>query len=261
MKTDFKTIIVEIANHVATVTLNRPDKYNCFNHDMIVDFRRFYEGVQRNDDVRAIVLRAAKGKAFCTGVDVRHGWRAADDTPAPFNYGDPGDYLGPKTNHVWKPFIVAVHGMAAGGAFYFLNESDITICSEDAQFFDPHLKFGKLSSVEPIGALGRIPYQEISRMVLMADRERISAETALRISLVTEVTDNNSLWARADEIARDIALQDPVATQGSIKALWEAQSLPREQAVRSAVKFVQVSKSVTAPKIPKSIKANPWKLR
>lgn len=261
METDYKTIIVELADNVATVTLNRPDKYNCFNHDMIVDFGRFYDEVRADDEVRAIVLRAAQGKAFCTGVDVRNGWRAAGDTPSPFNYGDPGDYLGPKTNQVWKPFIVAVHGMAAGGAFYFLNESDITICSADAQFFDPHLKFGKLSSVEPIGALGRIPYQEISRMVLMADRERISAETALRISLVTEITDNESLWARADEIACDIALQDPVATQGSIKALWEAQSLPREQAVRSAVKFVQVSKSVAAPEIPKSIKANPWKLR
>ena len=98
-------------------------------------------------------------------------------------------------------------------------------------------------------------------MVLMADRERISADTALRISLVTEITDQDALWPRADEIARDIALQDPTATQGSVKALWEAQSLPREQAVRSAVKFVQVSKSVAAVDIPDSIKANPWKLR
>lgn len=261
MKTEYRTLIVEISDGVATVTLNRADKYNCFNNDMIMDFHNFYEDVRENNDVNAIVLRAAPGKAFCTGVDVRNGWRPEGQVPSPFNYDDPGDWLGPKSNRVWKPFIVAVHGMAAGGAFYFLNESDIAICSNDAQFFDPHLKFGKLSSVEPIGALGRIPYQEISRMVLMADDERIGAETALRISLVTEVTKGEDLWARADEIARSIAQRDPIATQGSVKALWEAQSLPREQAVRSAVKFVQVSKAAATVSIPKSIKANPWKLR
>ena len=46
--------------------------------------------------------------------------------------------LGPKQHRVWKPVITAVHGMAAGGAMYFINESDIVICSDDATFFDPH---------------------------------------------------------------------------------------------------------------------------
>jgi enoyl-CoA hydratase/carnithine racemase len=163
---------------------------------------------------------------------------------------------------VWKPFIVAVHGMAAGGAFYWLNEADIAICSEDATFFDPHLKFGKLSSVEPIGALGRIPYQEISRMVLLADEERISAQTALRISLVTEITSNEGLWPRAQEIAASIAAREPLPTQGSVRALWEAQSLPRQQAVSNAVKYIQISKSKSPVKTaPASLKSVPWRLR
>lgn len=152
--------------------------------------------------------------------------------------------------------------MAAGGAFYWLNEADIAICSPDATFFDPHLKFGKLSSVEPIGALGRIPYQEISRMVLLADEERISAETALRMSLVTEVVERDSLWARAQELAESIAARDPLPTQGSIRALWEAQSLPRDQAIRNAVKYIQISKSKSPVKqAPASLKSKPWRLR
>jgi enoyl-CoA hydratase/carnithine racemase len=157
---------------------------------------------------------------------------------------------------------MAVHGMAAGGAFYWLNEADIVVCSADATFFDPHLKLGKLSSVEPIGALGRIPYQEISRMVLMADEERISAETALRISLVTEITTEESLWSRANEIATGIAARDAVAVQGSVRALWEAQSLPRAQAISNAVKYIQISKAASPVKqAPKSLKSAPWKLR
>ncbi len=261
-QSNFESILVELDGGVLTVTLNRPDRANSFNHAVVRDFRSLWDRVRDSRVVRCVVLRAAAGKAFCTGVDVREGWRAPGGEPEAFDYDDPGDWLGPKSNRVWKPFIVAVHGMAAGGAFYWLNEADIAICSEDATFFDPHLKFGKLSSVEPIGALGRIPYQEISRMVLLADEERISAATALRISLVTEIVARDDLWARAHALATSIAAREPLPTQGSIRALWEAQSLPREQAVRNAVKYIQISKAkspvLTAPA---SLKSKPWTLR
>lgn len=260
---DYRAILVELNGHVLTVTLNRPEKANSFNSEMIRDFERLWSEARHNETVRCIILRAARGKAFCTGVDMRTGWRPkGKGDPAPFDYDDPGDWLGPKSNRVWKPFIVAVHGMAAGGAFYWLNEADIAICSDDATFFDPHLKFGKLSSVEPIGMLGRIPYQEISRMVLMADEERISAQTALRLSLVTEVVAPEDLWSRADAIAKSIAAREPVPTQGSVKALWEAQSIPRQQAIARAVQYVQLSKTTAGVEpTPDTFKARPWTLR
>jgi enoyl-CoA hydratase/carnithine racemase len=262
MPMTYSTLLVDLADGVLTVTLNRPDRANSFNQAMIQDFHHLWGSVRHDEAVRAIVLRAAEGKAFSTGVDIREGWRAPGGEPQPFDYDDPGDWLGPKSNRVWKPFIVAVHGMAAGGAFYWLNEADIAICSEDATFFDPHLKFGKLSSVEPIGALGRIPYQEISRMVLLADEERMSAQTALRISLVTEITSREELWPRAQEIAASIAAREPLPTQGSVRALWEAQSLPRQQAVSNAVKYIQISKSRSPVKpAPASLKSVPWRLR
>lgn len=259
---EFSTLLVDQAEGVMTVTLNRPDRANSFNNAMIQDFHALWNAVRRDDAVRVIVLRAAGDKAFSTGVDVHEGWRPAGGDPAPFDYDDPGDWLGPKTNRVWKPFIVAVQGMAAGGAFYWLNEADIVICSDDATFFDPHLKFGKLSSVEPIGALGRIPYQEIARMVLLADEERIGSATALRISLVTEVTRREELWPRAQKLAESIAARAPVAVQGSVRALWEAQSLPRAQAVSNAVKYIQISKSKSPVKpAPQSFKSPNWTLR
>jgi enoyl-CoA hydratase/carnithine racemase len=258
----YSTLLVEIAAHVMTVTLNRPARANSFNHTMIGEFRRLWNEVRGDDRVRVVVLRAAEGKAFCTGVDVREGWRAPNSEPAPFDYDDPGNWLGPKSNRVWKPLVVAVHGMAAGGAFYWLNEADIVICSEEATFFDPHLKLGKLSAVEPIGALGRIAYQEISRMVLLADEERISAATALRISLVTEITKREDLWPRAQQLAMSIARRAPIPVEGSVKALWEAQGLPRAQAVSNAVKYVQISKANSAVEpAPASLKSVPWTLR
>src|SRR5271156_4433189 len=134
----YEAILVDIAGGVATITLNRPEKMNSFNFAMARELRQVWNLVREDDAVRAIVLRAAGNKAFCTGVDVREGWRETRVDHSlramPFEEEDPGEWLGPKSNKVWKPFIIAVSGMAAGGAFYFLNEADIIICSEEATF-------------------------------------------------------------------------------------------------------------------------------
>ena len=97
--------------------------------------------------------------------------------------------LSPKFHHkVWKPVVVAVHGMCAGGGQYFVNEADIVICSDDAQFFDPHANGGIVSALEPIGMLDRgVPLGDVLRWALMGTEERITADTALRLGLVSEV--------------------------------------------------------------------------
>jgi enoyl-CoA hydratase/carnithine racemase len=258
---NYSTLLVAVAEGIATITLNRPERLNCFNRTMVLEFRDLWTKLRADPEVRVLILRAAAGRAFCSGVDVKEGWRAPGEDQTPFDQDDPGEWLGPKSNKVWKPFIVAVHGMAAGGAFYWLNEADIVICSEDATFFDPHLKFGKISAVEPIGAMGRIPMQEITRMVLLADAERLSAQTALRISLVTEVTTADALWPRANELAAMIAKRHPIAVQGSIRAIWEAQSLPRAQALTNALRYIQVGKPLASELAPSDLKDKGWTIR
>jgi enoyl-CoA hydratase/carnithine racemase len=228
---------------------------------MVEDFHCLWRDIRLDESVRVVVLRAAPGRAFSTGVDVKAGWRARNDEHLPFDQEDPGEYLGPKSNKVWKPLIIAVHGMCGGGAFYWLNEADIVICSEDATFFDPHLKTGKLAAVEPIGMMGRIPMQEITRMVLLADSERISAATALRISLVTEVTRPENLWSRANELAAYVAGRHPVAVQGSMRAIWEAQDMPRGIAVTNALRYIQISKPISNEKNPQDLKSGKWTSR
>jgi enoyl-CoA hydratase/carnithine racemase len=109
--------------------------------------------------------------------------------------------------------------------------------------------------------MGRIPMQEITRMVLLADAERIGAQTALRISLVTEVTSADSLWPRAHELAAMIAKRHPVAVQGSIRAIWEAQSIPRAQALTNALRYIQVGKPLATDLAPTDLKSNDWTVR
>ena len=98
-------------------------------------------------------------------------------------------------------------------------------------------------------------------MVLLADTERIGAATALRISLVTEVTSPEQLWPRAQELAAQIAQRHPVAVQGSIRAIWEAQSLPRAQAVSNALRYIQVGKPLATELSPTDLKSKGFTVR
>src|SRR5439155_9341819 len=108
-----------------------------------------------------------------------------------------------KQHHkVWKPVVAAVHGMCAGGGQYFINEADIIICADDAEFFDPHANGGIVSALEPIGMLARgVPLGDVLRWALMGTEERLTPETALRLGLVTEVVPRADLRVRAREIA------------------------------------------------------------
>ena len=236
---ELTTVEYELTDGVATVTLNRPEKFNSFTRTMVDEFELIWREVREDDDVRVVVLRANGEKAFCTGIDIREGawWR---DTPV-FHQEDPGAILGPKSQKVWKPVITAVHGMAAGGAFYWLNESDIIVCSEDATFFDPHASGGMVSSLEPIGLLRRgVPLGDVLRWALLGNEERLTAKTALRLGIVTEVVPRDELWKHADSLAHEIASRRPQAIQGTVRAIWESLDLPPTVAKRMGLSYTQL---------------------
>jgi len=236
---DFETILVEKTDHIATVTINRPESFNTFNRRMLDEFAYLWKDISEDNDIHCVVLRAAKGRAFSTGADVK---ATSAEGGALFHDNlwtakDPGEALGPKHNRCWKPVICAVHGLAAGGAFYWINESDIVICSEDAAFFDPHVTYGMTAALEPIGATYRMPLGDVLRMTLLGNDERITAYTALRIGLVTEVVENDKLWERAQELAEKVAAKPPAATQGSVRAIWESLDQPRSIALQTGLAY------------------------
>ena len=142
-------------------------------------------------------------------------------------YDDPGDWLGPKSNDLWKPVIAAVNGMACGGAFYFLGECDILIAAEHATFFDPHVTYGMPAVYEPMKMLDRMPFGEVVRMSMTGNAERISAQAALRMGLGTEVVAASDLADAAARLAASIAANPPQAVQGTLRAIWAAQDLGR----------------------------------
>jgi enoyl-CoA hydratase/carnithine racemase len=256
---ELETVLFEVTDHVATVTLNRPEVMNGFNQRMLEEFAALWDTVKNDDDVRVVVLRGAGDRAFCTGMDVKEG---IDRHPNVWSQTDPGEFLSPKQNQVWKPLVCAVHGMAAGGAFYWLNEADILICSQDATFFDPHVSYGLTAALEPIGLARRIPLGEALRIALLGLDERVSAARALQIGLVSEVLPREGLWARADEIARIIAAKPPAAIQGTVRAIWESLDSTRTQALRTGLSYTQLGNPIGKAEIDRAaVPRGRWTLR
>lgn len=245
----YRTIRVTLAGGVATVTLDRPGRMNAFDPVMVAEFARLWPAVREDDDVRVVVLRAAGDRAFCTGMDVKAAW---DGTRNPWARQDPGRALSPKWGHqVYKPLVCAVHGMAAGGAFYWLNEADLVLASPDASFFDPHVSSGTAAAPGPIGLSRRIGLGAVLEMTLLGKDRRIDAERAHRLGLVNEVV-TDGLWERADQVARTIAGHDPLAVQGSVRAIWEGIDQPRTTALDRSLAYSQLAAAhAAAPTPPK----------
>jgi len=243
------TVIAELNDHILTITLDRPDKLNSFTDTMRAEFRTLWEYAREEDAVHVMVLRANGERAFSTGVDVHAGTFLSDNV---FSRRDPGVDLSPKHNGCWKPLICAVHGMAAGGALYWLNEADIIIASEDAQFFDPHVSYGLVAALEPIGLAHRIPIGEVLRMVLLGLDERMSAQRAREIGFVSEIVPRDGLWARAQELAERIAAKPPAAIQGSIRAIWESKDTTRSAALATGMYYTDLGNPIALQQVVRS---------
>lgn len=244
---NYETILYETSDdRVATVTINRPAAMNAFTAPMLAEFRHVWNHIREDDSVNAVVLRAAEGRAFSTGADVKEAAKQhVMGSDRLWDQVDPGEALGPKHNELWKPVVTAVHGLCCAGAFYWLNESDLIICSEDAQFFDPHVSYGLVCAVEPIGQSYRMPLGDVLRIALLGNDERVSSATALRMGLVSEIVpDHHTLWARAHELAAKIAAKPSAATEGTVRAIWESLDVPRKAALKLSLKYTQLGNPV-----------------
>jgi enoyl-CoA hydratase/carnithine racemase len=239
----FETIQVDVdgADRVATITLNRPDQLNAFNRTMCDEMVQAWRIVKSDDSVNAVVLRAAGNRAFSAGLDIKTPYGQPENI---WNHEDPGEALSPKWQKMWKPVVCAVQGMCTAGAFYFINESDVVICSTDATFFDSHVSAGLVCALEPIGLMRKIGLGETLRIALMGNDERVGADTALRIGLVSEVVSPEQLWTRAHEIAATIAAKPPSATQGTVKAIWESLDKPYRAALDQGLIYTRLGNPI-----------------
>ncbi|MET8680104.1 enoyl-CoA hydratase/isomerase family protein [Streptomyces sp. NPDC004647] len=225
------SVRTETRGGVTLVTLDRPERHNAIDLATAAELRRIWREFRMTDSVRAVVLTGAGEQAFCTGID-----RSADvpQPSSPYSVDDPLLTIGPKACDLWKPVITAVNGMACGGAFYLLGESEFLIASSGATFFDPHTTYGMVSAYEAIGMAQRMPFGEVARMSLMGTSERLSAARAYEIGLVSEVVAPAALRDTALRVASVLASYPTDAVQGTVRAVWSAREAARTQALAGA---------------------------
>ncbi len=252
---EYETLLVREDDGVLWVSLNRPEVRNAINQRMQDELGALWTALRYDDSVRCIVL-TGEGDAFCTGIDRSEAMSEENNAamaagelpgyPTPWMYDDPGRDVGPKSRDLWKPVVAAVNGMACGGAFYMLGEVEFIIAGEDAVFFDPHVTYGMTAAFEPIQMLSKMPFPEIMRLSLLGAHERMSAQRAFQIGLVTEVVPPGELRERAGWVARVIADSPPLVVQGTMRALWTALEMPRSQAIGTANLFTKIGSDAAA---------------
>ncbi|MCX5082360.1 enoyl-CoA hydratase/isomerase family protein [Streptomyces sp. NPDC056121] len=220
---------------VAVVTLDRPERHNAIDLATVDELIAAWRGFRFDDSVRAVVITGAGDRAFCTGID-----RDAEvpQPQSPYSIDDPLVTVGPKANDLWKPVVAAVNGMACGGAFYLIGESEFVVADESATFFDPHTAYGMVSAYETIHLAQRMPFGEVARMALMGTAERISARRAYETGLVSELTEPGGALAASVRCAETIASYPTEAVQGTVRAVWAAKEAARTQALAHAPQLI-----------------------
>ena len=130
--------------------------------------------------------------------------------------------------------IAAVNGVCAGGGLHFVADADIVIASTNASFLDPHVSVGQVSAYETIGLARKIAFESVMRMALIGRGERITAERAYQLGMISQVVDPpERLRAAATVLAEAVADNDPDELRMRKRALWGALELGLSNAYRA----------------------------
>lgn len=230
----YQRFVVEKSDGVGWLILDRPDAGNAFDAQMLDELEAAWADLDSDSDVRVIV-NTGNGKAFCTGMDVvqvardkeamrRHSRRTRDAQLKISSW-----HCG-----VWKPVIAAVNGVCAGGGLHLVADADIVIAAEQASFVDPHVSVGQAVAYEAITLLRKSPMETITRMALCGNGERISAQRAYELGIVSEVVPLEHLRHAAQRLAAAIATNSPTAMRATKKALWRSLEVGLTQAKSEA---------------------------
>jgi len=209
-----------VADHVARVTIDRPERMNAVDLATEAELVRIWEAIEKDRDIRVVVLTGAGDRAFCTGADMKGGggglsgleyWAAAR----------PGGFGGIALRDTLDvPVIARVNGHALGGGMEMVLGCDIVVASEKASFGLPEPRVGRLALDGGIALLTRrIPH--VHAMGLLLSGRRIPATEARQLGLVNEVVAHETLDEAVDRWATDILACAPLSIR-AIKAMVRA---------------------------------------
>jgi enoyl-CoA hydratase len=217
----YERLIVERRGPVGWLINNRPDRLNAYDVVMRDEFRRAWAELDADPEVRVIV-HTGNGRAFQVGADVED---LDGDAVEQFQEMMTSLDLGLTAWHcnVGKPVITAVNGVCAGGGLHWVADADVVIASSNATFVDPHVSIGHVSALETIALMRKMPAEAVLRMALVGSHERLSAQRAYELGMISQVVDPpETLRDVAQELGEKIARNSPAAMRATKRALWGA---------------------------------------
>jgi enoyl-CoA hydratase len=208
---------------VRRLTMNRPKALNALSSDLIAAISTELDAAAANDAVRVLILRGA-GRAFCSGYDLAEDADAGAKDPVHWyeELKHSADEMLKLFDHP-KPIVAQVHSYCLAGGCDLMMVCDLCVCSDDAKFGEPEIRFGSgvVTMVMP-WLLGARKAKEL----LFTGEDRIDAQEALRIGLVNKVVPADELDAATLAFAEEIAKNDPFAVsmqKRAINRMWELQ--------------------------------------
>ncbi len=205
---EYKTILTSVSNHIFTITINRADKMNALNADVISDLRSAIQHVYDNDDIKGIIITGAGAKAFVAGADISEfaNYTAAQGKLMATN----GHAVFNMIENCNKPVIAAVNGFALGGGCELAMACHLRIASDNAKFGQPEVNLGIIPGYG--GTQRFIQYVGKGKALeLMMTTDMINAQEAHTLGLVNHVVPQEELINKATEILNKIFQKGPVA--------------------------------------------------
>jgi enoyl-CoA hydratase/carnithine racemase len=261
----WNTLLLEKRGHSACITLNRPDSLNSISIEMMRELKQLWAEVEADTEIWTAIVTGAGDKALCTGADVnvveltyRDGYPTGIDMwgegmlTSLRQWEVPQEATPPYLN-MSKPIICAVNGIACGAGLDLVSTSDIAIAAEHATFFDPHVSIGVVSGREMVRMARVLPLNVAMRMAIMGKHERMSAQRAYELGLITEVVKKEALRDRAWELADIVNRNAPLAVRGTRLAIRKGLSLPVYEAELLAESYrMRVAQTRDAQEGPKA---------
>ncbi|MDG2061865.1 MAG: enoyl-CoA hydratase [SAR86 cluster bacterium] len=218
-------ILFEVKDKVATITLNKPERKNAFDSDMVENWVNALEECKERKDVSVVILTGA-GKSFCAGGDVNN--LGANTKPSPMDtkdhFHDGLHNIARLTTSIDKPFIAAVNGQATGAGVDMSLHCDIRFASESAIFCSTYTRFGLAPGNGGTYFLPRIVGTS-KALELFWSTDIIDAEEALRIGLVNKVYPDDELMEKTIEWAINVSKKAPIPVRMIKRMVYQQQNM------------------------------------
>jgi E-phenylitaconyl-CoA hydratase len=217
-------VTMEVRDFVATITLDRPEAMNALDLESMQTLQAMWKDVSRRQDIRVAILTGTGERAFCTGADLKKTMPPTDSF-AELHFGSGKGAPVISTLHTDKPLIAAINGFALGGGLELAMLCDIRIASRTAAFGLPEVSIGSIPAAGGTQRIVRAVGQSDAMLMLLTG-ERLDAEEALRIGLVSRVVAPQELKQAAQAIAERIAANAPLAVAAAKRLSTVGRELP-----------------------------------